>query len=127
MFTIIICQQSVYRSISPAVVRVLIFYSLVSHQFFSSSASPESGLGTSHTSLPGSGHGSTNEQQNEEFYDPEPLQPLGTCKALYPFDGEFFKKRNICRKKVILHCSAPPHLQQQAKVAFQWPKVRNYK
>lgn len=58
-------------------------------QLFSSSASPESGLGTSHTSLPGSGQGSANEQQNEEmYYEPEPLPPLGTCKALYPFDGK---------------------------------------
>lgn len=54
----------------------------------SSSASPESGLGTSHTSLPGSGQGSANEQINDDnFYDPEPLQPLGTCRALYPFEG----------------------------------------
>lgn len=58
-------------------------------EIFSSSASPESGLGTSHTSLPGSGQGSANEQQNEEmYYEAEPLQPLGTCKALYPFDGK---------------------------------------
>lgn len=57
----------------------------------SSSASPESGLGTSHSSLPGSGQGSTNDQHiNEDmYYDTEPIQPLGTCKALYPFDGEF--------------------------------------
>ncbi|XP_035788671.1 formin-binding protein 1-like isoform X4 [Anopheles albimanus] len=52
----------------------------------SSSASPESGLGTSHTSLPGSGHGSTNEQQmNDEYYEAD--TPLGTCRALYPFDA----------------------------------------
>uniref|UniRef100_A0AAG5DFJ1 SH3 domain-containing protein n=1 Tax=Anopheles atroparvus TaxID=41427 RepID=A0AAG5DFJ1_ANOAO len=51
-----------------------------------SSASPESGLGTSHTSLPGSGQGSTNEQPlNDEYYDAD--QPLGTCRALYPFDA----------------------------------------
>ncbi|XP_052892846.1 formin-binding protein 1-like isoform X2 [Anopheles moucheti] len=50
------------------------------------SASPESGLGTSHTSLPGSGQGSTNEQpMNEEYYEAE--TPLGTCRALYPFDA----------------------------------------
>ncbi|KFB43872.1 AGAP005976-PA-like protein [Anopheles sinensis] len=50
------------------------------------SASPESGLGTSHTSLPGSGQGSTNEQPlNDEYYDAD--QPLGTCRALYPFDA----------------------------------------
>lgn len=57
---------------------------------FSSSASPESGLGTSHTSLPGSGQGSANDQvMNEEmYYEAELLQPLGTCKALYPFDGK---------------------------------------
>ncbi|XP_033228165.1 formin-binding protein 1-like isoform X2 [Belonocnema kinseyi] len=45
-----------------------------------STNSPESGLGTSRTSLPGSG---------EEYYvdevDAQP--PLGTCRALYAFDG----------------------------------------
>ncbi|XP_055602420.1 formin-binding protein 1-like isoform X3 [Uranotaenia lowii] len=53
------------------------------------SASPESGLGTSHTSLPGSGQGSTNDQpiNDEMFYEADALQPLGTCKALYPFDA----------------------------------------
>lgn len=55
----------------------------------SSSASPESGLGTSHTSLPGSGQGSTNDQpiNDEMYYETDALQPLGTCKALYPFDA----------------------------------------
>ncbi|XP_065359194.1 formin-binding protein 1-like isoform X4 [Calliphora vicina] len=56
-----------------------------------SSASPESGLGTSHTSLPGSGQGSANENAmgEETFYESElePLQPLGTCRALYPFEA----------------------------------------
>lgn len=68
-------------------------YSMFSSWFrtHSSSASPESGLGTSHTSLPGSGPGSASEQQNEEmYYEPEPLQPLCICKALYPFDGRQF-------------------------------------
>lgn len=59
---------------------------------FSSSASPESGLGTSHTSLPGSGQGSAHENaMGEDAYfetEMEPLQPLGTCRALYPFEGE---------------------------------------
>ncbi|XP_058836107.1 formin-binding protein 1-like isoform X8 [Topomyia yanbarensis] len=55
----------------------------------SSSASPESGLGTSHTSLPGSGQGSTTDQpiNDEMYYEADALQPLGTCKALYPFDA----------------------------------------
>lgn len=55
----------------------------------SSSASPESGLGTSHTSLPGSGQGSTNDQpiNDEMYYEADALQPLGKCKALYPFDA----------------------------------------
>lgn len=55
----------------------------------SSSASPESGLGTSHSSLPGSGQGSTNDHHlNEDmYYESDALQPLGTCKALYPFDA----------------------------------------
>lgn len=57
---------------------------------FSSSASPESGLGTSHTSLPGSGQGSANDQ-NEEYFEVEPIQPLGSCKALYPFEGLFLR------------------------------------
>ncbi|KAH8302872.1 hypothetical protein KR044_011416 [Drosophila immigrans] len=56
------------------------------------SASPESGLGTSHTSLPGSGQGSANENAmgEETCYETEVelLQPLGTCRALYPFEGE---------------------------------------
>ncbi|XP_034121034.1 formin-binding protein 1-like isoform X3 [Drosophila guanche] len=55
------------------------------------SASPESGLGTSHTSLPGSGQGSANENAiGEDAYfetEVEPLQPLGTCRALYPFEA----------------------------------------
>ncbi|XP_062127387.1 formin-binding protein 1-like isoform X10 [Drosophila sulfurigaster albostrigata] len=57
----------------------------------SSSASPESGLGTSHTSLPGSGQGSANENAmgEETCYETEVelLQPLGTCRALYPFEA----------------------------------------
>lgn len=55
----------------------------------SSSASPESGLGTSHSSLPGSGQGSTNDHHinDDMYYDTDPLPPLGTCKALYPFDA----------------------------------------
>ncbi|XP_017861470.1 PREDICTED: formin-binding protein 1-like isoform X8 [Drosophila arizonae] len=57
----------------------------------SSSASPESGLGTSHTSLPGSGQGSANENPigEETSYEAEVemLQPLGTCRALYPFEA----------------------------------------
>ncbi|XP_055846682.1 formin-binding protein 1-like isoform X4 [Episyrphus balteatus] len=57
----------------------------------SSSASPESGLGTSHTSLPGSGQGSANENAiGEDAYfenEAEALQPLGTCRALYPFEA----------------------------------------
>ncbi|XP_030570184.1 formin-binding protein 1-like isoform X2 [Drosophila novamexicana] len=55
------------------------------------SASPESGLGTSHTSLPGSGQGSANENAagEETTYETEVelLQPLGTCRALYPFEA----------------------------------------
>ncbi|XP_068149849.1 formin-binding protein 1-like isoform X12 [Drosophila tropicalis] len=57
----------------------------------SSSASPESGLGTSHTSLPGSGQGSANENAigEDAYYETEveTLQPLGTCRALYPFEA----------------------------------------
>lgn len=56
----------------------------------SSSASPESGLGTSHTSLPGSNGANDQAITTEEmYYEAEPLQPLGTCKALYTFEGEW--------------------------------------
>ena len=29
--------------------------------------------------------------EDEEFYEAEPLPILGRCKALYPFEGELFK------------------------------------
>lgn len=60
----------------------------------SSSASPESGLGTSHTSLPGSGGANDAANTEEMYYEAEPLQPLGTCKALYTFEGEW--DRSVC-------------------------------
>lgn len=61
-----------------------------------SSNSPESGLGTSHTSLPGMDSdpdqydGANPEMlaEGEEEYDEEYMLPaLGTCKALYPFEA----------------------------------------
>lgn len=67
---------------------------------FRSSGSPESGLGTSHNSL-GTGaatiampedSGIADASDENEFYTEEPLQPLGTCKALYPFEGIFTHK-----------------------------------
>ncbi|XP_044731273.1 formin-binding protein 1-like isoform X2 [Chrysoperla carnea] len=50
---------------------------------------PESGLGTSHTSLPNI---DSDQDQNDgveegEYCDVEQLPPLGTCRALYPFDA----------------------------------------
>ena len=30
------------------------------------------------------------DDDDEEFYETEPLPILGRCKALYPFEGEFF-------------------------------------
>lgn len=42
------------------------------------SNSPESGISTSHTSLP--------DADFPEYYD---APALGTCRALYPFEGEF--------------------------------------
>lgn len=76
---------------------------IFSFNLCSSSASPESGLGTSHTSLPGSGQGSANENAmiDDTYYEAEALQPLGTCRALYPFEGKIFTfpfyRRNISR------------------------------
>ncbi|KAK9884923.1 hypothetical protein WA026_009160 [Henosepilachna vigintioctopunctata] len=56
------------------------------------SNSPESGLGTSHTSLPGvdsdpdqyDGHPADPES---EYYEADLLPAIGTCKALYPFEA----------------------------------------
>lgn len=45
------------------------------------SDSPESGIGASHTSLPDS------DDAPPPYYDTELLPPLGTCKALYPFEA----------------------------------------
>ncbi|GFG34405.1 hypothetical protein Cfor_07669, partial [Coptotermes formosanus] len=56
-----------------------------------SSNSPESGLGTSHTSLPDSDpeHADTDAQgqPSSDYCDGEVLPPLGICKALYPFEA----------------------------------------
>lgn len=62
--------------------------------WYSCSNSPESGLGTSHTSLPGAdsdqdqfdGH---NADPESEYYEADLLPAIGTCRALYPFDGKF--------------------------------------
>ncbi|XP_023706707.1 formin-binding protein 1-like isoform X2 [Cryptotermes secundus] len=52
---------------------------------------PESGLGTSHTSLPDSDpeHGDTDAQGQpcSDYCDGEVLPALGVCKALYPFEA----------------------------------------
>lgn len=55
-----------------------------------SSHSPESGIGLSHNSLPGSDtydQPDTGEDENGEFYDTEPLPIIGTCRAIYVFEG----------------------------------------
>jgi len=56
-----------------------------------SSHSPESGIGLSHNSLPGSDTYDQPDQgqddENAEFYDAEPLPVIGTCRSLYTFDG----------------------------------------
>ncbi|KAJ4433034.1 hypothetical protein ANN_15291, partial [Periplaneta americana] len=56
-----------------------------------SSNSPESGLGTSHTSLPDSDqeHGDSDAQgqPGSDYCDGEVLPALGICKALYPFEA----------------------------------------
>uniref|UniRef100_T1J7Q9 SH3 domain-containing protein n=1 Tax=Strigamia maritima TaxID=126957 RepID=T1J7Q9_STRMM len=49
---------------------------------YCSSNSPESGLGTSHTSLPDS------DFDNGDYFDTEPLPVLGICRAMYTFDGK---------------------------------------
>lgn len=51
----------------------------------SSSNSPESGISTSHTSLPDSDF-EQNDTENGEYDDPLPV--LGTCEALYSFEGK---------------------------------------
>lgn len=70
-------------------------------QLYRTGGSPESGLGTSHNSLGagasnggnalGGGDFETGEGVDDnDYYDVEPLQPLGTCKALYPFEGIYY-------------------------------------
>lgn len=56
----------------------------------SCSNSPESGLGTSHTSLPGadSDPDQYDGQTENEYYEAESLPTIGTCRALYPFEGK---------------------------------------
>ena len=72
---------------------------------FSSSNSPESGIGLSSQSLPSSdnkseldGRESNNSADDEEeAYDPEPLPIIGRCRALYTFEGgRATKLRPIC-------------------------------
>ncbi|ODN03326.1 Formin-binding protein 1-like [Orchesella cincta] len=53
--------------------------------FHSSSNSPESGISTSHTSLPDSDFEHI-DADNHDYYE-EPLPVLGTCEALYPFEA----------------------------------------
>ncbi|XP_018328161.1 formin-binding protein 1-like isoform X2 [Agrilus planipennis] len=54
---------------------------------------PESGLGTSHTSLPGADSDPDqydshhNNDPESEYYEADLLPALGTCKALYPFEA----------------------------------------
>lgn len=55
------------------------------HFFCRSSNSPESGISTSHTSLPDSDFEHI-DADNHDYYE-EPLPVLGTCEALYPFEG----------------------------------------
>ena len=63
---------------------------------FSSSNSPESGIGLSSQSLPSSdnkseldGRESNNSADDEEeAFDSDPLPIIGRCRALYPFEGE---------------------------------------
>lgn len=78
-----------YRSAQQRIHHKYIFYTI--RNFARSSASPESGLGTSHTSLHGSGQESSNEQMlsDDVYYELDPLEPLGVCKALYAFAGMF--------------------------------------
>ena len=54
--------------------------------FCSSSNSPESGISTSHTSLPDSDFEHI-DADHTDFYEQDPLPVLGTCEALYPFEG----------------------------------------
>ena len=34
--------------------------------------------------------GGVDDEDEEEFYDSEPLPILGRCKSLYPFEGKCF-------------------------------------
>ncbi|EEB15230.1 Proline-serine-threonine phosphatase-interacting protein, putative, partial [Pediculus humanus corporis] len=79
-------EESLSRSASDSSVHFPnLFYYYITNN--SSSNSPESGLGTSHTSLPESDPDNVVEQSGLYGYEGEVLSPLGTCRALYPFEA----------------------------------------
>lgn len=55
------------------------------------------------------------------YYESDALQPLGTCKALYPFDGKSLTsiEMELIDNGLILS-------QLQVKAVFQWRKVKNF-
>lgn len=78
---------------------------------FSSSNSPESGIGLSSQSIPSSdnkseldGREGDAEAEEEEFYDSEPLPILGRCKALYPFEGKNYRPSRLLWLYFTLNC-----------------------
>jgi hypothetical protein len=68
------------------------------------------------------------EEEDEEFYDSEPLPILGRCKALYPFEGEGknisglnWKIANLTRNYVFNHLYM---FQLRVKAASEWKRTR---
>ncbi|CAH1994305.1 unnamed protein product [Acanthoscelides obtectus] len=69
------------------------------------SNSPESGLGASHTSLHHADsdpdqYDGRDDMQEGEYYEAELLPVIGTCRALYPFEGMPFFSFNSLKKTI---------------------------
>jgi len=62
---------------------------------FRSSNSPESGISTSHNSLPDDDFEHI-DADAPDYYEPDPLPVLGTCEALYRFEGTSFSSLSRC-------------------------------
>ena len=46
--------------------------------------------------------GGVDDEDEEEFYDSEPLPILGRCKSLYPFEGKCFDLNEYFKIKIVI-------------------------
>ena len=45
--------------------------------------------------------GGVDDEDEEEFYDSEPLPILGRCKSLYPFEGKYIYMKQCNFRKLV--------------------------